>query len=141
MRGSIGKENQYLALETGDALFAIPIGDTRGVVIGSQVMKPTVLPHMPNHIKYVAMVRGQLTTIITLPGNETDEQLLGKIIVILEHPDRNIGVIASNVRLIAIPEKNISVDRLTGTKTYTEGSNTFSILDIENLFNDKEYGV
>ena len=134
MRGSIGNENTYLVLETGSGLFAIPICDTRGVVVGTEAMQTAVLPLMPNHVKCVAMVRGQPTTIITLPGDRTDVQLLGNPIVILAHSERTIGVIAKNVKMIAIPQKDISIDRLTGAKTYADGSNIFSIIDIKNLF-------
>ena len=133
-----GSEKTYLALETGGGLFAIPICDTRGVVAGSQAMQSAVLPKMPDYVKCVAKLNGQLTTIITLPGDKTDAQLLGKFIVILAHPERVIGVIASNVKLITIPEDGISVDSLTGARTFAESSNMFAIIDVQNLFKDKE---
>lgn len=134
-------ENTYLALETGGGLFAIPIRDTRGVVAGSQAMQSTVLPKMPDYVKCVAKLNGQLITIITLPGDRTDAQLLGKFIVILAHPERMIGVIASNVTLITIPEESISVDSLTGARTFAESSNMFAIVDIENLLRDEWYDI
>lgn len=141
MSEPIRNETMYLALETGGGLFAIPICDIRFIVAGTQAMRPTVLPRMPEYVKGVALVAGQLTTIITLPGDRTDVQLLGKPIVILAHPKRTIGVIANGVNLTAIPEKSISVDSLTGAKTYTEGSNTFTIVDTKNILKDMEYGT
>lgn len=141
MRESIETENTYLALETGGGLYAIPICDTRGVVIGTQDMRPAVLPQMPDYVKCIAKVHGQITTIITLPGNITDGQLLGKPIVILAHPERRIGVIANSVKLIAIPKDGISVDCVTGAKTYVKDSNIFSIVDIKELFGDTEGGA
>ena len=133
MREPSGSENTYLALETGGGLFAIPICDTRGVVAGSQAMQSAVLPKMPDYVKCVAKLNGQLITIITLPGDRTDAQLLGKFIVILAHPERMIGVIANNVKLITIPEEGIAVDHLTGARTFAENSNIFAIVDIKNL--------
>ena len=106
---------------------------------GSQAMQSTVLPKMPDYVKCVAKLNGQLITIITLPGDRTDAQLLGKFIVILAHPERMIGVIASNVKLITIPEGGISVNSLTGAKTFAENSNIFAIVDIKNLFRDEGY--
>ena len=73
------------------------------------------------------------------PGDRTDAQLLGKFIVILAHPEQMIGVIASNVTLITIPEESISVDSLTGARTFAENSNIFAIVDIKNLFRDEGY--
>ena len=136
-----GSENTYLAFETGGGLFAIPICDTRGVVARSQATQSAVLPKMPDYVKCVAKLNGQLITIIILPGDRMDAQLLGNFIVILAHPERMIGVIASNVKPIKIPEEGISVDSLTGTRTFAENSNMFAIIDIKNLFRDKEYGA
>lgn len=133
MREPTESENKYLALETDGGLFAIPICDTRAIAVGTQAMRPAVLPHMPDNVKCVVSVHGQLTSIITLPGDRTDEQLLGKPIVLLAHPDRSIGVIANSVKLITIPDEGISVDHLMGAKTYVEGSNVFSIVDIKDL--------
>ena len=133
-----GSEKTYLALETGGGLFAIPICDTRGVVAGSQEMQSAVLPKMPDYVKCVAKLNGQLITIITLPEDRTDAQLLGKFIVILAHPEQMIGVIASNVTLITIPEESISVDSLTGARTFAENSNIFAIVDVNDLFSDEE---
>ena len=141
MREPIGSDNTYLALETSAGLFAIPICQTKGVVIGTQAMRPHALPRMPNYVKCLATVYGQPTTIITPPGDKTDMQLLGKPIVLLEHPERTIGVIASSVKLITIPEECIKEDCLTGIKTYAEGSNIFSIIDTKILLRDKEYSV
>ena len=123
-----------LAFETSGGLFAIPICDTLGVVIGTQAMPTAVLPQMPDHVKCVVTVDGQLITIITMPGDRRDVQMLGNPLVVLAHPERMIGVIANSVKLIVIPEESISVDRLTGAKTYAENSNIFSIVDTKNLF-------
>lgn len=141
MRGQIESENKYLALETSGGLFAIPICETRGVVIGTQAMRPAVVPQMADYVKCVAMVGGLLTTIITLPGDRPDVQPLGKPIVILAHPKRTLGVIANSVKLVTIPDESIAVDQVTGTKTYTENSDIFSIVDIKDLFGDRENGV
>lgn len=141
MREPIESENAYLALDTGCGLFAIPICDTLGVMVVSQETPSAVLPHMPDHVKCVVTAEGQLITVITLPGDKTDAQLQGKPIVVLAHPVRMIGVVANSVKLIVIPSGGISVDRVTGAKTYTEGSDIFSILDIQNIFMDEEYGV
>ena len=141
MRGSIEGGNKYLALETGGGLFAIPICDIRGVVVGTQTMPSAILPHMPDYVKCVAMVDKLLITVITLPGERMDVQLLGKPIVILAHPEQTIGVLANSVRLIIIPEESISEDRLAGTKSYADGRNIFSIVDIKKLFRSMEYGV
>ena len=135
----IENENRYLALETGGSLFAIPICDTRAIAVGTQAMRPTVLPQMPDHVKCVVSMHGQLTTVITLPGDKTDVQLLGKPIVLLAHPDRSIGVLANRVDLIAIPEESISVDRVTMTRTYVKDSNIFFIVDIKDLLRNEEY--
>lgn len=121
----IESENKYLALETDGGLFAIPICDTKGVVLGTQAMPSAVLPHMPDYVKCVAMVDKQLITIITLPGKRMDVQILGKPIVILAHPEHTIGLIANSVKLIMIPKESISVNRLTGTESYTEGGSFF----------------
>lgn len=129
MREPIGSENTYLVLETGSGLFAVPVCETRGVVISTQEMRPSVSLRMPDYVKCVATVYGQPTIIITLPGDRADTQLLGKPIVILEHPERNIGVIANSVKLIVIPEEGIKVDCLTRIKTYAEGNNIFSVVD------------
>lgn len=141
MHEPINSESAHLALEIGSSLFAIPICDTRGIVIGTNAMQPTVLPQMPDYVKCVATVHGQITTIITLSGDITDVQLLGKPIVILAHPERTIGVVANSVKLVTIPKESISVDCLTGAKTYAESSNIFSIIDTKELFMDKERGV
>ena len=138
MREPIESGNTYLAFETGGGSFAIPICDTLGVVIGTQTMPSAVLPQMPDHVKCVITVDGQLITIITMPGEKKDVPLLGKPIVVLAHTERMIGVIANSVSLIVIPEEGISADRLTGTKTYATDSNIFSIVDIKRLFTSME---
>lgn len=138
MRGPIGSENTYLSFKTSGGLFAIPICDTLGVVIGTRAMPTAVLPQMPDHVKCVITVDGQLITIITMPGDRSDVQMLGSPIVVLAHPERMIGVIANSVKLIAIPEESISVDRLTGAKTYADANNIFSIIDIKKLFTGKD---
>lgn len=134
MRESIGNEDKFLVLEAGGGLFAIPICDTKGVVIATQEMPSAALSHMPNHVKCVVTLGDQLITVITLPGEKKDIQLLGKPIVLLAHPDRTIGVVANSVTLDAIPEENISVDQVTGTQTYKKGNRIFSIVDINDLF-------
>ena len=135
----IESENRYLALETGGSLFAIPISDIKAIVTGTQAIRHTVLPHMPDCVKCVAMVDGQLTTIITFPGDKANVHMLGKPIVILAYPKRTIGVLANRVDLIAIPEESISVDRVTMTRTYVKDSNIFFIVDIKDLLRDEEY--
>lgn len=134
MRESIGSENRFLTLEAGGGLFAIPICDIKGIVIAHQEMPFAALPHMPDHVKGVVTVGDQLVTVITLPGEKKDVQLLGKHIVMLVHPERAIGVVANSVALATIPEEDISVDQIMGTKTCKNGNKMFSIVDINDLF-------
>lgn len=131
-------ESTYLAFETNGGSFAIHINETVGVVIGDGEMRPLTLPRTPDFVKCVVSLEGQLTTIITLPGEDGDGELIGKPILLLDHSPHLIGIIVKSVRLVTIPKESITVNRLTGVRTYAEGSDIFSVVDTEILLGGRK---
>lgn len=126
----------YVSFEVGGSLFAIPIKETRGIILRTATMPCIVLPGMPNFVRCIIETDGLLVTVINVTGSYGNMPIVGNKIVVLEHSMQNIGIIADKICLITVSDKEIVENGMTGATTFKYDGETYIILDLGQLYKD-----
>lgn len=139
MNIGIDNKSTYIAFKVGSCVFAIPANNSLGIIKGTQNMPYTIIPNASENMKYILESHGQLIIIVQMPGIYEDIPITDSFIVVLERPEKNVGIFADEVHLITIPADEITVDKITGQIVFIHNEITHFVVDICQLC--KELGI
>ncbi len=89
--------DRYLCFTLGEQSFAVPITVVREIV---EMQEITAVPHMPDYLRGVVNLRGQIIPIIDLRlrlGLEFREYDRRTCIVIVAHEDKQVGLVVDRM--------------------------------------------
>ncbi len=142
------QENKFLMCKIGDEIYGIDIQHVTDII---ELQKITEVPEMPDYVKGVINLRGNVIPVIDLrlrfhmAGREYDDRT---VITVVKIKDYSIGFIVDTATEVQdIPEKNIDpaprFHENEEKKKYIAGlgkidEQVIILLDIENLVGQKE---
>ena len=143
-----GDADKFLLVDLGEESYGIPISNIIQIV---EMQPITHIPDMPNYVKGIINIRGQIIPTIDLrsrfhlPEKEADKKTC---IVIIAHENNSMGLIVDTVSEVrSIPKddvapapqvKNLSINERYILGLAKVGDEVKILLDINKLFSEQD---
>lgn len=127
-------EKSYVVLEIKIGKIAIPIENVSRIEPIFPNAPRTTIPFSPECVKGVVMSAGDYITVVELPEPEIKANNSYKLIAILAHKGKKIGILAQEAHTVSVPDKDIAKDSTTGDMSIIYNGESYCIFDIETFF-------
>lgn len=130
----IENEILYMAFEIENSMFAVHADWIYCIMQMTEDLPHAILPDAPEDVRCIIKLAGLFITVIDLTGTVDDIWAEGRMLVVLEHDEMHIGIIADDAYPVTISRKEILQDRIAGTRAFVHSKKTYSILEGEQLY-------